>query len=136
MQPINVQINNTLNILNYTGLYSYLKSMPYCKTNGQSFAFSVLKIDSVEYSNNLFLNYYQKFIQRLLNPNALSQQITFNLPPTEIYLNDANVTKNAGLTPKGFRMQNEIIVGETRYEILDSQMDLTTGKTKLTLLNF
>lgn len=136
IEPIAIQRNDSLNIVSYISLSAYLKSMPYCKQNNQSFAFSVLKIDNVEYSNNLFLNYYQKFIQRLLNPNALSQQITFNLPPTEIYLNDANVTKNAGLTPKGFRMQNEIIVGETRYEILDSQIDLTTGKAKLTLLNF
>ena len=131
IEPIAIRSND-----NYTAIFQYLKSMPFCKQNNQSFAFSVLKIDNVEYSNNLFINYYQKFIQRLLNPNALSQQITFNLPPTEIYLNDANVTKNVGLTPKGFRMQNEIIVGETRYEILESQIDLTTGKAKLTLLNF
>ena len=120
----------------YISLFTYLKSMPYCKQNSQTLAFSILKIDNVEFTNNLFLNYYQNFIQRLLNPNALSQQLSFILPPNEIYLNDANVTVNAGLIPKGFRMQNEVIVGETRYEILDSQIDLTTGKAKLTLLNF
>jgi len=38
--------------------------------------------------------------------------------------------------PTGFRMQNEIIIGETKYEILEASIDKTTGKTKIKLLNF
>ncbi len=41
-----------------------------------------------------------------------------------------------GETPTGFRLQNDIIVGENLFTILDATIDITTGKTKLTLLNF
>jgi len=58
------------------------------------------------------------------------------LPPNEIYVNKSNQNQGGGLTPTGFRLQNEIIIGETLYSILDSTIDITTGKTKLTLLNY
>ena len=110
--------------------------MPFCKQNNFSLAFSILVINNVSYTETLYSRYYSKLIARLLNPNALLQTINFILPSTEIYLNDANIASGAGLTPKGFRLQNEIIVGETRFEIIEASIDTTTGKTKLTLLNF
>jgi len=59
-----------------------------------------------------------------------------NLTPNEIFLNFANLNQGESNIPTGFRAQNEIIIGEQRYQLVDSTIDLTTGKTKLTLLNF
>jgi hypothetical protein len=58
------------------------------------------------------------------------------LPSSEIYLNQDSTVQGLGATPNGFRLQNEIIIQDTKYEILEAQIDITTGKTKLTLLNF
>jgi len=135
-QTLAMQMNNSANDLVLSQLSSYVKSMPFCKQNNFSLAFSILVINNVSYTETLYSRYYSKLIARLLNPNALLQTINFILPSTEIYLNDANIASGAGLTPKGFRLQNEIIVGETRFEIIEASIDTTTGKTKLTLLNF
>lgn len=130
ISALGVQSSNYANQLVIGSLTSYIKSMPYCKQNNNSLSFSVLKINNVSYTNTLYKLYYSDFILRLLNINALSQTYTFNLPASEIYLNDS------GATPKGFRLQNDIIVGETKFEILDASIDTTTGKSKLTLLNY
>jgi hypothetical protein len=46
------------------------------------------------------------------------------LPPSELYLNEAN-----GLgTPTGFRLQNDVIIGETKFSIIDSNIDITKKK--------
>jgi len=118
-------------VLINSSLTQYIKSMPYCKQNNNSLAFSVLRIENVDYIKNLYSLYYSKFIGRLLNINALSQIYTLNLPSNEIYINDAEP-----LRPKGFRLQNDIVIGETRFETLEANIDVTTGKTKLTLLNY
>lgn len=66
----------------------------------------------------------------------MSQEYSLTLPASEIYLNDATSFQGQGETPTGFRLQNDIIVGENLFTILDATIDITTGKTKLTLLNF
>ena len=128
-------INNS-DVLIASELTSYIKTMPYNKNNLNTLAFSILVINGVNYTNSLFQLYYSQMISRLLNPNALSQTYTINLPSSEIYLNDATISAGTGNTPTGFRLQNEIIIGETKFEILEASIDTTTGKTKLTLLNF
>lgn len=135
-QVLAIQNNNIANDLQLDQLSSYIKTMPFCKQNNFSLGFSVLVINGVSYTETLYSRYYSKLISRLLNPNALLQTMNFILPSVEIYLNDANIASGSSLTPKGFRLQNEIIVGETRFEIIDASIDTTTGKTKLTLLNF
>lgn len=127
---------NTSNVLINSPLTSYIKVMPFNKTNNHSLAFSILRINNVDYPNSCFQLYYSQFIARLLNPNALSQTYSLILPSSEIYLNDSTIAAGSGQTPTGFRLQNEIIIGETRFEILESTIDKTTGKTKITLLNF
>lgn len=37
---------------------------------------------------------------------------------------------------RDFRLENDIIIGENRFSIVDSTIDITTGKTNLTLLNY
>lgn len=135
-ETIGVQNLNSSDVLITSELTSHMKVMPYCKSNNYSLGFSILKIDNIEYTDSLFLLYYSTQIVRLLNPNALSQTFKVVLPSNEIYLNDATTLIGSGSTPVGFRMQNEIIIGETKYEILDSSIDITTGKGTLTLLNF
>ena len=117
-------------------LSSHIKVAPW-NSEGDSFAFSVL----TDYSNNqypisLYLKGYDAQTARLLDTNVLSQEYTFSLPSNEIYLNEATTIQGAGLTPTGFRLQNEIIIGETRFTIVDANIDITTGKAQLTLLNF
>ena len=127
-QPIGGALYN--DILAY-----YFISTPYL-IDSNSFAFSILKEFNVEYPINLFSKYYQSQIIRYLDPNVLSQEYTLTLPPSELYLNEATTIQGGGATPVGFRLQNDIIIGETKFSILDAPIDITTGKTKMTLLNY
>ena len=116
----NYQINSLLeaNFVNYT--------------NGKTLAFG----GENGLNDSLYLNYYKDFIELLLDGNTYKSEFTLTLPPNEIFLNFANTNQNESNIPTGFRAQNEIIIGEQRYQLVDSTIDLTTGKTKLTLLNF
>jgi len=87
-------------------------------------------------SDSLYINYYDDFIELLLSPNTYSSSFSLILPANEIFLNFANLKQGESNIPTGFRAQNEIIIGEQRYKLVDSSIDLTSGKTKLTLLNF
>lgn len=116
-------------------LTSYQKVMPW-NINGHSFGFSVLTNKNIDYTNSLFLKYYSAQTVRLLNPNVLSQKFDLNLPPNEIYLNESTTIQGLRDTPSGFRLQNDIIIGEVLFSIIDAIIDQTTGKTKLTLLNY
>lgn len=108
----------------------YIKSTPFCSSNNNSLGFSILVNDNISYPLSLFSLYYATKISRLLNPNALKHVFKMKLPSSEIYLND-----NTTLIPSGFRLQNEVIIGETRYETLEGEIDQTTGESTLTLLN-
>jgi len=114
---------------------NYILSLPFL-LSGDSFAFSILKFNNVEYPINLFSKYYQSQIIRYLDPNVLSQEYTLTLPASELYLNEATTIQGGGATPVGFRLQNDIIIGETKFSILDAPIDITTGKVKMTLLNY
>lgn len=100
-------------------------------TNGKSLAFG--SEDGI--TDSLYLNYYDDFIELLLNPNTYKSEFMVNLPANEIFLNLANTNQNESNIPVGFRPQNEIILGEQRYQLVDSTIDLVTGKSKLILLN-
>lgn len=101
-------------------------------TNGKSLSFGA----DGYVSDSLYLNYYANFIELLLKPNTYQSSFVLNLPPNEIFLNFSNTAQNESNIPTGFRAQNEIIIGEQRYQLVDSSIDLVTGKTKLNLLNF
>lgn len=125
--------NSGLNI--NARLDSHIKVAPWNIEN-ESFAFSVLvDYDLNNYPINLYLKGYDSQTKRLLDVNVLSHEFTFNLPSNEIYLNEATTIQGQGETPSGFRLQNDIIVGETLFTILDSSIDITTGKAQLTFLN-
>lgn len=122
---------------NGTGIYvagtldRYIKTLPVNGLN-QSLSFSIIVFNSIEYQDTLFSRYYDEQIIRLINPNVLNHEFTLNLPSTELYLNES-VT---GATPTGFRLQNDVIIGENRFSIVEAVIDITTGKTKINLLNY
>lgn len=113
-------------------LFSILEASFKNSFNGKILGFGADGIDT----DSLYLNYYKDFIELLLNPNTYKSEFTLTLPPNEIFLNFANLNQGESNIPTGFRPQNEIIIGEQRYSLQDCTIDLTTGKAKLTQLNF
>ena len=99
---------------------SYIQVLPYT-TDNKSFAFSILVQNNVAYRDNLFSRYYAEIIKRYIDQNVMKQEFT-------LYLNANEV--------RDFRLENDIIIGENKFTIVDSTIDITTGKTKLTLLNY
>lgn len=123
---------NNLNILSVLPLNSYIKTSP-IHTNGFSFGFSLIQEATIK---SLYYYFYKTQTERLLNPNTLQHSFELQLPAKELVLNFANTTQGESNIPTGYRLQNEIILQETRFSIIDSSIDITTGNTKLNLLNF
>jgi hypothetical protein len=126
--PLSVEFSATSN----AALYS-LAEASFKASNGKTLAFGT---ENVLDTDSLYFNYYRTFIELLLSPNTYLSEIILNLPPPEIFLNFANLKQGESNIPTGFRVQNEIILGEQRYFNIDTTIDTTTGKTKLTALNF
>lgn len=99
---------------------SYIKVLPYT-TDLKSFAFSVLVIDDLALRDNLFSRYYLDIIKRYIDQNVMKQDFSLTLNAEQI---------------RNFRLENDIVIGENRFTIVDSTIDITTGNTKLTLLNY
>lgn len=119
--PLSIELSLTQN----NALYSVLEPS---NDNGKSLTFGDF--------DSLYLNYYKTFIEMLLRDNIYQSEFNVNLPANEVFLNFANLTQGESNIPTGFRVQNEIVIGEQRYFLIDSAIDLTDGKAKLTLLNF
>lgn len=105
------------NFKGITPLFTYIKVAPWSK-NGLLFSFSALVFDNVTYNNTLYQRYYKEQTERLLNSNVLSHKFELKLPIN------------------GFRLQNDIIIGDNLFSIVEADIDETTGKTKITLLNY
>ena len=128
LNTLAVEYTETLN----NQLFSILEASFKNSFNGKILGFGADGVDT----DSLYLNYYKTFIELLLEPNTYKSEFTLTLPPNEIFLNFANLNQGESNIPTGFRPQNEIIIGEQRYSLQDCTIDLTTGKTKLTQLNF
>jgi hypothetical protein len=135
IEPIGFQFQPVGGAFNYVILNQWFISTPFL-INNFSLAFSQLKEQNVEYPINLFSEYYQANIARYLDPNVLSQEFKLTLPASELYLNEYTFVQDGGVTPIGFRLQNDIIIIEDKFTILDAQIDITTGETTMTLLNY
>jgi hypothetical protein len=135
IEPIGFQFQPVGGAFNYVILNQWFISTPFL-INNFSLAFSQLKEQNVEYFINLFSEYYQANIARYLDPNVLSQEFKLTLPASELYLNEYTFVQDGGVTPIGFRLQNDIIIIEDKFTILDAQIDITTGETTMTLLNY
>ena len=134
----NVELGFLLTDTQVVKLNRYMLMLPWFANFKQSLGFSVL-IDDVsgdlfnkEKTSSLYKRFYDTQTTRLLNVNVLSHKFDLYLPSSEIYVSPARANE----PPTGFRLQNDVIIGETRYSILDANIDITTGKTKLTLLNY
>ena len=88
------------------------------------------------YANSLYVNNYKNIIEFLLNPKCYESEFEIQLPANEIFLNFANQTQGEENISVGFRPQNEIIIGEQKYKLVESLINLTTGKGKLKLINY
>jgi hypothetical protein len=123
-KPLNalfgVQSSLQSNALQTQSISSYIEVLPYT-TDNKSFAWSVLVQNNVAYRDNLFSRYYIEIIKRYIDQNVMKQDFT-------LYLNANEV--------RDFRLENDIIIGENKFTIVDGTIDITTGKTKLTLLNY
>ena len=94
--------------------------MPFTLDN-KSFSFSVLVNDNVAYRDNLFDRYYSEIIKRYIDQNVMKNEFKLTLNAQQI---------------RDFRLENDIVIGENKFSIIDSTIDITTGKTNLTLLNY
>ena len=126
--PLSVEFSSTTNAALYSVAEASFKA-----SNGKTLAFGS---ENVIDTDSLYLNHYSAFIELLLGANTYESDFILTLDPNEIFLNFANLNQGESNIPTGFRPQNEIVISEQRYFNVDSTIDTTTGKTKLTLLNF
>ena len=91
-----------------TGIDNYITSL-----------FNVVTGDYAD-QNTLYAQGYKNYIEDTLSGKKLIHTIDLNLPSTEL---------------KKFDDNQEIIIKENKYSILESSLGLTDGKTKLILLN-
>lgn len=131
-KSLGFQKTNISNVVTVGELKSYIKTSP-VHPLGTSFGFSLIQEATVR---SLYFDFYKRQTERLLNPNTLKQLYKLRLPASELVLNYK--TTNAGMSqvPDGFRLQNEIVLQEQRFSIIDAQIDITTGDATMNLLNF
>ena len=125
---IGLKLTNTVN----TPLTQLLEPSFKHPTTGKTLAFGAEGIDT----DSLYLNNYKNFIEFILNPNCYKSEFEINLPANEIFLNFSNQNIGESNIPTGFRPQNEIIIGEQKYILIESLFNLTSGKGKITVLNY
>jgi hypothetical protein len=92
----------------FTGVDNYISSL-----------FNIVTGDYID-QNTLYQQGYKIYIEDTLSGKKLIHTIDLDLPTTELQNFDDN---------------QEIIIKENKYSILESNISLTDGKTKLTLLN-
>lgn len=92
----------------FTGIDNYITSL-----------FNIISFDYTD-QNTLYVQAYKGFIEDTLSGRKLIHTIDLVLPKIEI---------------QKFSDNDEIIIKETKYNILESTIGLTDGKTKLILLN-
>lgn len=131
-KTIGFQCTDVSNNLVAQSLNSYVKTSP-IHANGFSLGFSLIQTATVR---SLYYDFYKQQTERLLNPNTLQHSFQLQLPASELVLNYATTAPGMSQVPDGFRLQNEIVLQELRFSIIDAQIDITTGKTTMNLLNF
>jgi len=131
-KTLGVQKTNTSNALLVGELKSYVKTSS-VHSNGFSFGFSLIQEAVIR---SLYYDFYKTQTERLLNPNTLKWMYKLSLPASELVLNYATTQAGMSRVPDGFRLQNEIVLQEQRFSVIDAQIDITTGDSTMNLLNF
>ena len=103
-----------------SSIKNYIKVLPY-SLGGKSLSWSVLVFNDFTLRDTLFSRYYAYIVSRLTDQNVMEQEFS-------LYLNSKEVLD--------FRLENDIIIGEDKFNIIDATIDITTGKIKLNLLNY
>jgi hypothetical protein len=100
--------------------------------NGVSLGFSILLYSQATepHERSLYSEYYDELISRMLDPNTLEHAYELTLPTKELVYSQGTT-----IQPNGYRLQNQIIIQENRFEISEMDIDLTTGKAKAKLIN-
>lgn len=132
VNSLSCQNLNSSGVLINDNLSRYQPSSPLGDGGAASinYGFSILTYQSVNYERTLYIEYYEELVQRMLNVNTLEHSFELTLPTREL-VSSQGVT----IQPNGFRLQNEVIIQEQKYEISEMDIDLTTGQTKAKLLN-
>lgn len=92
----------------FTGVDNYITSL-----------FNIITSDYVD-QNTLYAQAYKNYIEDTLSGRKLIHTIDLSLPSIQV---------------QKFEDDQEIIIKETKYTVMESDIVLTNGKTKLTLLN-
>lgn len=130
LNPTGMQSCNGANALINASLTSYFPTAPFGINSLESLAFNILVHRGVSYYDTLYKKYFEPMIQQLLDVNTLEHTFEAVLPVNEIVF-----ALSTGIQPEGFRLQNDIIIQETRYNINEMEIDIVTGKAKMKLLN-
>jgi hypothetical protein len=122
-------LNSSGTLVN-ASLSQYLPTAPFDLATDLSLSFSVLVHQGISYYNTLYITYFERMIQQLLNINSLEHTFELSLPVSEIVW-----ALGTAIQPNGFRLQNDVIIQETKYDITEMELDITTGKAKIKLIN-
>ena len=123
---------NSSGVLTNNPLSFYLDTSP-VHYSGFSFGFGLIQ-EATERS--LYADFYREQTERFLNANTLLHSFELELPANELVLNRSNDTQGESNIPDGFRLQNDVIIQDKRYSIIEATIDKTNGKTFLKLLNY
>lgn len=93
---------------------------PLTYTNSLGYSVEVDVVDNFEFKKNLFSNYYSNEISRIYNQNSRLFEYNCILPTREI---------------NRFSLDKLIIIGDRKFSIEQADINITNGKTKLTLMN-
>lgn len=94
------------------------------KTGSSNFIsslFGLLASDLAD-QNTLYVQGYKQYIEGTLDESRLVHEVNLNLPSKVI----TNFFSNS----------QDVVIGEDRFQVMESSISLTTGKSKLTLLNY
>lgn len=124
----NIKANGTAESL---ALSQYIPVNPDRKINGlvqESLTFGGTTLTNL----SLYKIGYEDFVLRLLDFKAIEHKFKLQLPRNELYLNGEYERS----TPVGFRLQNDIIIGENKFSIVNAEINYKNGLTNLTLYNY
>jgi len=111
---VELETYNKVSIVYNDNTSSYINSL------GYSAEVDVLD-NSFVYNKNLFSNYYSNEIARIYNNNARLFEYECYLPAYEI---------------NTFNLKDVIIIGNKKFSIEEADINIVTGKSKLTLMNY
>lgn len=77
-------------------------------------------MDGVIIKNSLYYRFYRRDFERKYGNNVYLYDYTMHLPPTEI---------------QRFSMENAVVIADKRFSIEEASLNITTGETKLKLLD-